>query len=201
MKKIGITGPTGAGKSMLSSYLREQGVPVIDADALYHSLLVPPSDCLDALRRAFGDMVFFENGELNRQELGKIVFSDKEKLALLNETVLGFVLDEARSIFDRYEKEGVTLAGVDAPTLIESGFHRECDIVVSVLAEPSLRVERIMARDNIDRNAAQMRVDAQRPDAFYAESSQVLIENNTNSEEFLKRCGALLDAIKSGGSL
>ena len=70
MRIIGITGPTGAGKSVLSSYLREKGIPVIDADKVYHSLLVPPSECLDALRRAFGDGIF-KGEELDRRALSE----------------------------------------------------------------------------------------------------------------------------------
>ena len=81
MKIIGITGPTGAGKSHLCKALSSK-IPVINADEVYHSLLLPPSDCLDALRNAFGDAVFSSDGTLDRGALSSIVFSDQEQLAL-----------------------------------------------------------------------------------------------------------------------
>ena len=196
MKIIGITGPTGAGKSLLSGYMREKGIPVIDADEVYHSLLVPPSSCLDALRAAFGDEVFSEDGGLDRQALSKIVFNDKEKLQLLNDTVLGFVLDQAREMLDGYEAEGYSLAAVDAPTLIESGFDRECHAVVSVLSAPEIRVNRIMERDCIDRDAAEMRVRAQREDSFYTEHSDIVLVNDGGESEFYKKCEKLLKELK-----
>lgn len=192
MKIIGITGPTGAGKSLLSEYMRENGIPVIDADGVYHSLLVPPSPCLDAIKASFGDGVLSANGELDRRALSEIVFNDKEKLELLNSTVLGFVLDKARKILADHENEGYALAAVDAPTLIESGFDRECNIVVSVLSAPEIRVKRIMERDGIDRQAAETRVRAQKEDSFYTEYSDIVLVNNGDREGFLERCGGML---------
>lgn len=195
MKIIGITGPSGAGKSYFSDFLREHGIPVIDADELYHSLLVPPSDCLCALRAAFGDSVFFDSGELNRQALSKIVFGDNEKLLLLNSTVLGFVLDRAREIFKGLEKEGHTAVAFDAPTLIESGFNKECSCVVSVICPPDIRKNRIMARDGISESAALSRINAQKPDSFYIEHSDHVLVNDSSIEEFAKKCASLVKSL------
>ena len=195
MRIIGITGPTGAGKSLLSEYLRQKGIPVIDADAVYHSLLIPPSPCLDALRGAFGDCVFSENGELDRRALADIVFHDEKKLALLNRTVLGFVLDKVRESFGQYKKDGHAVAAVDAPTLIESGFSRECDTVVSVLCSPTARAERIINRDGLSREAAEMRINGQKKDSFYTEGSDIVLVNDGSREEFYVKCEALVEAL------
>ena len=78
--------------------LRERGISVIDADELYHSLLVPPSRCLELLREAFGDEIFNDDGTLDRPALARIVFSDEQKLELLNSTVLSVVIDESKKI-------------------------------------------------------------------------------------------------------
>ena len=134
MRIIGITGPSGSGKSHLCEYIARLGVPVIDADEVYHSLLVPPSRCLDELRRVLGDGVFAPDGSLDRPALSSIVFSDKAKLELLNSTVLGIVIDEIRGMIEELKKSGESCVALDAPTLIESGFHKECHTVTSVLA-------------------------------------------------------------------
>ncbi len=199
MTILGITGPTGAGKSLFSEYLISQGIPVIDADAVYHSLLIPPSLCLDALRGAFGDEILHCDGSLNRAELSDIVFHDKAKLSLLNDTVLIFVLDKIRSMIGELEKEGRTLVAVDAPTLIESGFHKECDAVISVLSSPEIRLERIIERDGISREAAMARIQAQKNDGFYRENSDYVLINTEGRDDFHSDCEALLRALDPNG--
>ena len=197
MTILGITGPTGAGKSLFSEYLLSQGVAVIDADEVYHSLLLPPSPCLDALRGAFGDEVFLSDGSLNRPALSKIVFRNEEKLILLNKTVLGFVLDRINEMIGVLDKEGKPLVAIDAPTLIESGFHKECDTVISVLSSPELRLARIMERDGISREAAEARIQAQKNDDFYRMHSDFVLINTEGQEEFFASCKALLSSLAS----
>ncbi len=196
MTILGITGPTGAGKSLLSNYLREKNISVIDADEVYHSLLIPPSPCLDALRDAFGMEIFHRDGTLDRKALASIVFRKKDQLARLNETVLGFVLDKIRALIAQLEREGATLVAVDAPTLIESGFHKECNAVISVLSSPELRLERIVARDGISREAAQTRIHAQKDDSFYREHSNCVLVNSGGKDDLLSQCDELLRTLK-----
>lgn len=185
MKIIGITGPSGAGKSLLSSAFTKRNIPVIDADALYHSLLVPPSECLDAIKYEFGECVIAPDGSLDRAALGAIVFSSEEKLELLNRTVLSRVLVRIREVIAGFQKDGACAVAVDAPTLIESGFDRECDFIISVLAPREDRIERIMARDSISREKAEMRVDAQKSDDFYISASSAVLTNNGSCERLL----------------
>ena len=199
MKIIGITGPSGAGKSCLSAFLREKNIPVVDADETYHSLLVPPSDCLDAIKAAFGDGVINSDGSLNRGTLSALVFGDGEKLALLNSTVLGFVLDRIRKIFWEYEKEGHRIVAVDAPTLIESGFYTECDTVISVLANKETRLARITERDGISYEAARARVDAQRGDCFYEEKSHITVHNDGDISAFRAECEKIYSILNGDG--
>ena len=139
LKIIGLTGPSGAGKTLFSFFLCAKGCPCINADELYHSMLIPPSILLDAIRREFGDEFFNENGELDRKALGKFVFSSKEKLKLLNATVLPLVIKKMQKIANDYEKNGAKLLIIDAPTLFEAGYDKSCDITVSILAPENIR--------------------------------------------------------------
>ena len=191
---LGVTGPTGAGKSFLCKALSER-IPMIDADDVYHSLLIPPSECLDALRQAFGNNVFLSNGALDRTALSEIVFSDEVKLALLNRTVLTFVLKKIRAMIADLERAGNTCVLVDAPTLIESGFHHECDIVISVLSSPSLRLSRIMTRDQISEEKASLRIAAQKDDDFYREHSNLVLINDGDTESLIRRATEFLATL------
>ena len=86
MLVIGLTGPSGAGKGLVSQAFASYGSKIIDADAVYHALLLPPSPCLDELTAAFGAHILRPDGRLNRSVLGNMVFSDPRALAKLNET-------------------------------------------------------------------------------------------------------------------
>lgn len=196
MKIIGITGPTGAGKSVLCEHLTKAGIPCIDADRVYHSLLLPPSECLNAIKRTFGDEIFSPDGKLDRAKLGAIVFNEPKKLELLNKTVLGNVLCEIRLIIDDYRRKGVSSVAVDAPTLIESGFYKECTTVISVLAPREVRLERIMERDCLSEEKAQLRINAQKSDEFYREYSDIILQNDGNPKEFKKKIENIIKDLK-----
>ena len=90
------------------------------------------------------------------------------------------ILDEARARLTEYQKQGVMAARVDAPVLFESGFNTECDVIVAVLADKEVRVNRIMLRDGIDRESAISRIDSQLTDEWLASHADYVIENNSD---------------------
>lgn len=192
MRIIGVTGPSGAGKGALCELLKNRGIVCIDADAVYHSLLVPPSECLDALKSAFGESVFCPDGSLDRAALGRIVFAESDKLELLNSTVLSFVLAKFRIMIAELASQGESAVVIDAPTLIESGFDKECDAVISVLASPDVRVGRIMRRDSISEEKAWLRIKAQKSDEFYISHSDAILYNDGSLDELEAALNALL---------
>ena len=187
MRIIGVTGPSGSGKSMLSKYLEKNGFAVIDADELYHSMLIPPSPCLDAIKETFGGEVIAPDGSLNRAALSAIVFNSPEKLKLLNNTVLSLVLENVRLLISQFEAQGKDTVIVDAPTLIESGFNLECHTVISVIAPTEARILRICQRDGITKEKATERVRAQKDDGFYISHSDEVIYNSSTAKEFTHR--------------
>jgi dephospho-CoA kinase len=199
MKIIGITGPSGSGKSLLCRSLEKNRIFCIDADKVYHSLLIPPSECLDAIKVAFGESVFAYDGTLDRAALGAVVFGDEKKLELLNKTVLSRVIARIREIIAEHADIGEEIVAVDAPTLIESGFDKECDIVVSVIAPTDARKKRIIERDAISEQRAQARIGAQKSDAFYREHSDMVIENSGTLEQFEQKISDFMAQLRAGG--
>ena len=184
MLTIGLTGPTGAGKGAVASLLAEHGIPSIDTDAVYRELLVPPSPLLTELAAAFGGDVLTADGELDRAVLAAKVFAAgcEDQLNRLNAITHPHILDEVRRRLAVYAKEwqatGAPIAvAVDAPQLFESGFHRECDIICSVLAPKGQRLARIMARDGITEERARARMNAQLSDSFYRKAGYVMVND------------------------
>ena len=177
---LGITGQSGSGKGEVAKYLSSMGFSVIDADAVYHNIITPPSKCLDELVFHFGKGIITAGGLLNRKSLAAMVFGKEntEKLLLLNEITHKHVCREIRKILSSMKAMGCDLALIDAPLLIESGLDADCDFIISVVADRSIRLERIIRRDKISEEMAQKRVDSQKPAEFYIEKSDFLIENN-----------------------
>ena len=177
---IGLTGPSGAGKGTVASLFSRYGVPSIDTDRVYHGLLAPPSACLDELKARFGTEILHADGTLNRGALATRVFSEGhgEDLEDLNRITHRHILAKTRDILAAYEAEGCSAVLVDAPQLFESGFDRECDRVLSVLAPFELRLSRIMARDGISEEGARARLAVSHTDEFFRKRSDAVMLNN-----------------------
>ena len=192
MLVIGLTGPSGAGKGKVAEILSAYGLPVIDADEVYHQLLVPPSLCLDELTDRFGVGILNENGTLNRPALGAIVFSDPIALDALNTIAHHHVMREIRRRLDQLRREHTRAAVIDAPQLFEAGAERDCNVVISVIADKLIRLDRIMRRDGIDEKAGLKRIEAQKSDAFFRAHSDYVIENDTVPEALLPEVRRIL---------
>lgn len=180
MLVIGLTGPTGAGKGTVSSVFAAFGIPIIDADDVYHALLTPPSECLSELVYTFGHGILTPTGSLDRRALAGIVFSDPELLAQLNTITHRYVMGAIRKKLDELRRDSVRAAVLDAPQLFEAGANKDCNIIVAVLASKETRIERILARDGIDREDVLRRMNSQKSDDFFRKHADYVIENEGN---------------------
>lgn len=181
---IGITGPSGSGKGECSKYMLSCGYSIIDADAIYHDLLIPPSKCLDELVREFGKQILTAGGLLNRETLASLVFGEenKERLLRLNEISHRHVTDKIQKIICSMRAMGAPVCVIDAPLLIEAGLTSMCDFVISVLADKETRIQRIMTRDKIDIDRATRRIDSQKSDDFYIGNSDYTVYNDSHKQ-------------------
>ncbi len=194
---IGITGPSGSGKSLFSEYISKYSIPCINADEVYHKMLIPPSKCLDAIKNSFGQDIINDDGTLNRHALSSTVFENPEKLNLLNRTVLPIVIEKIKALIDSFEKQNIGVIAVDAPTLIESEFYRECDTVIVILAPASERAKRITERDHISAKHAETRIAAQKSDSFYKSYADFVLINDSDTETFKKCADEIIRKILS----
>lgn len=184
MKVIGLTGPSGAGKSCCAGFLEACGIPVIDADKIYHALIEKDSPCVRELVDVFGKEILNSNGGIDRKTLGSIVFSDtsRSKTERLNQITHKFVKEETLRLLEQFEKQGLSAVLIDAPLLFEADFHKLCDFCISVLAPQDLRLARIIARDNITAERANARLSAQKNDVYYKERSDYIVTNDSDLE-------------------
>lgn len=174
---IGVTGGSGSGKSKLCESLAKLGVYVIDADIVSRKILERGSPALDEVVNSFGKAILHPNGSLNRKKLGNIVFSNPNKLDLLNKITHKHII---ASIMYELRKKNPEVAAIDAAVLFESGMDKMCDFIVTVSADLELRVKRIILRDEIDEKSARLRINAQNGDEFYMSKSNYVVENKEN---------------------
>ena len=184
---VGITGPTGAGKTSALRALEQLGGCVLDCDAIYHDMLRSDDGLRRALTDAFGS-VFTADGQLDRQKLGTLVFGDPQQLVRLNTIIYAHL---PRELERRMAASPAPIIGIDAINLVESGLSKLCDRTLAVLAPVEDRIRRIMARDGISDEYARLRVAAQKDDAFYRTHCTDILENTSPAPEAFQKTALL----------
>lgn len=159
MLKVGLTGGIGAGKSEVSSLLRERGAVVIDADRIAREVVEPGTPGLAAVVKEFGEDVLHPDGSLNREKVGSIVFSDKERLAALNAIVHPLVGERMQELMDAAPDDAVVV--YDVPLLAENGLAGAYEVVVVVDAPVETQIERLTGRRGMSEDDARARIAAQ----------------------------------------
>ena len=198
MKVIGLCGGSGSGKGVVSSLFASRGIPYIDTDAVYRQLISGDGPCTKALSDEFGKEIISPDGSVNRRVLANIVFSSENsdyKLKKLNSIAHKFILDQTRKKLDEFKTLGFKAAIVDAPVLFESGFDKDCDFIISVIADAKIRVERIVVRDNIDKISAEARIAKQLSNEELISRSNFVIENNSDLQSLEKKVNEIANLI------
>lgn len=156
---VGLTGGIACGKSHVARFLRDLGVPVLDADKISRALTAPGGEALPAIRAAFGDAVF-DGDALNRRALGDVVFHDAEKRRALEGILHPLIIARMHR---ETEESGASIVGWDVPLLFETGMDRECGEVWCVYITPEEQLKRVKRRDRLTEEQARARIDSQMP--------------------------------------
>ena len=179
---LGITGPSGAGKGTLAKILvRDYNAQVICADKIAREII--DRKILKQIRAEFGDEVFDES-ELNRQKLGKIVFENQQKRERLNEIIWPPVIEKIK---EEVAKSTANIVAIDVPLLFESSLNEICRKTIAVLASYELRLQRIINRDKIAEKDAKLRLNAQKDDDFYRSRADFVIMNDHDEQNLSKK--------------
>ena len=197
MQVIGITGGSGSGKTTALKALESLGALVLDCDNIYHRLLETNPELLEEIDTAFPGVV--REGVLQRKALGAMVFNDPKALEKLNSISHRYVDLEIERRLRAFAMEGGRIAAIDAIELFAGGQAKRCTYTVAVLADREKRIERIMARDGISREYAQLRIEAQHPDSYFEQLCDHILRNDGKVEEFQKDCMKLFKEILNNG--
>src|SRR2546428_5442479 len=164
MLRVGLTGSIGVGKSFVAGVLAELGCHVLDADRTAREVVEPGSPGLCAIAEAFGHEVIREDGMLDRERLGALVFADEDKRLLLNSILHPYIISRQDGFLREWEaKDPQGIGVVDAALMIESGGYKRFDKLVVVHCEPEKQLQRVMARNNLSCELAVQRISGQMP--------------------------------------
>ena len=194
---IGITGPTGAGKTSALRALEALNARALDCDKIYHKLLADNPDLKSELDARFPGVL--QNGVIDRKALGEIVFNDGKALSDLNVIAHKYVGYATSQSIDDWARSGGTVVAIEAIALIESGIAKKCDVVVGITAPADMRIKRIMERDGLTQAGAEQRVNAQKTDSFFEENCDYVLKNvYTNPDEFEEKCMEFFNELIGG---
>lgn len=173
--KIGITGGIGTGKSFVSKIFQTMGIPFYDADKEAKKIMATNVDIKNALIEAFGQQTYFDDGTLNRKWLSSQVFDNEKNLQLLNAIVHPIVIKAAED----WGNAQVTIYCLkEAALLFESGSYKSLDATILVTAPLELRIERVMQRDGVTRDAVLDRIKNQMPEEEKMKMADYIIVND-----------------------
>ncbi|MFC8304560.1 dephospho-CoA kinase [Specibacter sp. NPDC057265] len=189
MLSLGLTGGIAAGKSLLTTRLRELGAVVIDADRLARDVVAPGTPGLAAIVANFGDRILQPDGSLHRAKLGSLVFADQSARESLNAIVHPRVRRAANAL-KRDAGEG-SIVVQDIPLLVESGQQASFHLVLVVQARAEERIARMVLDRGMTREDAVARMSAQASDEQRAAAADVVISNNGSPEQAVAELDAL----------
>ena len=189
-KVIGITGSIAAGKSTVCRYLEERyGIYRLDADQVGHEMIEHPN-IVKELTNAFGTAILDTAGRIDRRALGGMVFTDPEKLALLNSITHPAI---CREIEERIRSRRDPLILLEAIELLRTPLKALAGEIWVVWAEDTVRVRRIMARQGLSEAEAWDRVRGQWPQENYKKAADVLIDGGQPLEEMYRFLDRLME--------
>jgi dephospho-CoA kinase len=175
---LGLTGGIAAGKSSVAAIFAELGAVIVSADQLAREAVTPGSAALQALVAAFGPTILNAAGQLDRAQLGAVVFADPGARLRLNAITHPAIARLAEARLQALRGEEAALVVYEAPLLFEAGATGRVDQVVVVVAEPQIQVARLCARDQLDPAAARARIAAQWPQSAKVARADYVIDNS-----------------------
>jgi dephospho-CoA kinase len=198
MLKVGLTGSIAVGKSFVLDVLRELGARTIDADQVARECVEPGTPGLAVVVREYGEGVLNADGSLDRAKLGAIVFGDEAKREKLNSILHPFIIARQDEIIERWEQETPdAIAIIDAALMIESGGYKRFDKLIVVHCQPEIQLQRLMKRNNLSRDEAELRVKSQMPQEEKMKYADYLIDTSGEFENTRTQVEALWRKLRA----
>ncbi len=194
---LGLTGSIGTGKSYATTFFKRKGCPILDADKIAKSLYEKGSKLLEDVVSSFGRDILHPDGSLNKERLSEIVFSDKEKLACLNNLLKVELKKKIDGLIDGISvEEAKPFIVLEAPVLFEYGFEDYVDCILLITADEDLIIKRVMARNQVSEEEVRARLNSQISQEEKKKRADICIDNSSSFEEFENKLEEVFMEIK-----
>ena len=192
---LGITGGIATGKSSVVHHIKQLGFPVDDADIIARHLLDQNMPAYNEIVKVFGSEILQENGEINRQALGALVFNHPDKLKQLDELMAPF-LQESILAAIKQASQNQKLVIVDVPLMYEKGYDEWMDQVAVVYCTPNQQLKRLMQRNQLTEKEAKQRIDSQLPIEMKKLLAEVVFDNSNDLTQTIQQVDTWLSNRK-----
>lgn len=180
---IGLTGSIASGKSTISSLLRKKGYPIVDADEIARLVVEPGSPVIQEIEKVFGPEVIQEDGSLNREKLGQLVFGNDQNREKLNAIIHPAIRAEMLRQKDEHISNGANTIIMDIPLLFESKLQSFVDKIIVVSVTPEIQKDRLIDRNGLTEEDASNRINSQLLMAVKEAGADAVIDNNGTVEQ------------------
>jgi dephospho-CoA kinase len=195
MAIVGLTGGIASGKSTVAARFQELGATIIDADQVARDVVEVGKPAFRSIRTTFGEGIIAEAGSIDRAALGKIVFADPTKLAILNAIIHPAIMAQVGTDLLRYRRQGLNWVIYEAALVIENGLSPGLTELVAVLCPRQEQLRRLLARNPISDEEARARIASQTDNVRRREAAQRVIENGGTVEELLVRADEVFQEL------
>ncbi len=196
MRWIGLTGSIGAGKSTVANMLRRSGFTVIDADSMAHEGLKSGTSTYNAIVSKFGTKILNASGEIQRRELGKLVFAQPDLRQWLETVLHPVVQEKVKALRKKLEAEGQAMAFYEGPLLFEKGLEKQFDKVIVVWASENVQEQRLQQRNSWTPEEISQRNRSQLPVTEKLKRADFAINNDGTLEGLQHQVDEILEKLK-----
>lgn len=193
MYLIGLTGGIAAGKSTVAKRWVENGAIEIDADQVAREVVKPGMPGLSRIVDHFGQEVLDTNGELNRSELARQIFSDDAKREALNSILHPLIKERTRQLLSELPENAIVIYNV--PLLVEASVDHPFDFVVTVEAPEEEQIRRLVESRGLSENEARKRIAAQAKPIERASRADRILNSNQDKNLLLRDADSLWNEI------
>jgi len=200
MITIGVTGSIGVGKSTVANMIRDLGIPVHDADAAVAKFLSAEGDAVKMVAEEFPTTLKKDaSGKefIDKHELGKIVFNNKEKKQILENILHPMVITDSNLFIKEMEKLGHSITAFEIPLLFETNRDKDLDVTICVSCSPENQKMRILQRPRMTEEKFNSIIKEQMPDAEKRNRADYVILNDGDVLETKKNLEETIENIKS----
>jgi dephospho-CoA kinase len=198
MLKVGLTGGLASGKTHVAKLLENHGCHVIHADRLGHEVLLPQGEAYPAVVQEFGCDILQPDGQIDRKILGKLVFSDPERLEVLNELIHPHVFRRQEEFFASVAAEDPEgIAVVEAAIMIEVGSYKRYDRLIVTWCTPEQQIERFRHREGASDAEARERLNRQMPLDTKQKFADYVIDTSGTKEDTARQVEEVYQKLRA----